>query len=158
MIVENSGFCHMDLEEGMRLGTLEKAELVDTWEELVPKALVSTVTLLQCDRKANLLEQFNMQVEHLSAEQKIQLTKLITEYKDMLALNSQELGRISSVKHVINIGDHPLVRQPVLGTLLALRNKVDEMVKEMLTQRVIQPSQSPLASPIVLVQKKNRGI
>ena len=48
-----------------------------------------------------------MQVEHLSAEQKLQLTKF------MFALNSQELGRTSSVKHVINTRDHPLVRQPM---------------------------------------------
>ena len=62
------------------------------------------------------------------------------------------------MKHVINIGDHPPVRQPVRGTLFALRNNVDEMVKEMLTQTVIQPSQSPLASPIVLVKKKDGRI
>ena len=54
-----------------------------------------------------------------------------------------ELGRTSLVKHVINTGDHPLVRQPVRHTPFALRNKVDEMVQEMLTQGVIQPSQSP---------------
>ena len=43
-------------------------------------------------------------------------------------------------------------------TPFALRNKVDEMVQEMLTQEVIQPSQSPWASPIVLVKKKDGGI
>ena len=32
------------------------------------------------------------------------------------------------------------------------------MVQEMLTQGVIQPSQSPLASPIVLVKQKDGGI
>ena len=117
-----------------------------------------TVASLQCDREANLLEQLNIQVEHWTAEQKPQLTKLITEYMDVFALNSQELGRTSLVKHVINTGDHPPVRQPVRRTPFALRNKVDEMVQEMLTQGVIQPSQSPWASPIVLVKKKDGGI
>ena len=158
LIVENSGCCHIDLEEGTRLGTLEEAKQVDEWEELVPKAVVPTVASLQCDREANLLEQLNIQVEHLTAEQKPQLTKLITEYMDVFALNSQELGRTSLVKHVINTGDHPPVRQPVRRTPFALRNKVDEMVQEMLTQGVIQPSQSPWASPIVLVKKKDGGI
>ena len=117
-----------------------------------------TVASLQCDREANLLEQLNIQVEHLTAEQKPQLTKLITEYMDVFALNSQELGRTSLVKHVINTGDHPPIRQPVRRTPFALRNEVDEMVQEMLTQGVIQPSQSPWASPIILVKKKDGGI
>ena len=129
LIVKNSGCCHIDLEESTRLGTLEEAKQVDAWEELVPKALVPTVASLQCDREANLLEQLNIQVEHLSAEQTAQLTKLITEYMDVLALNSKELGRTSLVKHVFNTGNHPPVRQPVCHTPFALRNKVDEMVQ-----------------------------
>lgn len=30
LIVENSGCCHIDFEEGMKLGTLEEAKQVDT--------------------------------------------------------------------------------------------------------------------------------
>ena len=97
-------------------------------------------------------------MDHLSAEQKIQLTKLITKYMDVFALNSQELGTTSLVKHVIDTRNHPPVRQSVRCTPFALRNKVDGMVQEMLTQEVIQPSQSPWASPIVLVKKKDGGI
>ena len=156
LIVENSGYCHMQLEEGMRLGTLENAEQVDVWEEPIP--VVSAVTPSQSDREACLLQQLNLQVEHLSAEQKLQLSKLITRYADVFALNSQELGTTSLVKHVINTRDHPPVKQPVRRTPFALRNKVDEMVQEMLAQDVIQPSQSPWASPIVLVKKKDGGI
>ena len=40
----------------------------------------------------------------------------------------------------------------------ALRRKVDELVQEMLDQEVIEPSGSPWASPIVLVQKKDGGV
>jgi hypothetical protein len=37
----------------------------------------------------------------------------------------------------------------------ALRPQVDKLVQEMLAQGVIQPSSSPWASPVVLVQKKD---
>ena len=158
LIVENSGCCHMELEEGMRLGTLEEAEQVDTWEEPEPKALVSAIASSQSDRGVNLLEQLDLQINHLSAEQKLQLTNLITNYTDVFALNSQELGTTSLVKHVINTGNHPPVRQPLRRTPFALRNKVDAMVQEMLVQEVVQPSQSPWASPIVLVKKKDGGL
>ena len=43
LIVENSGHCHIELEEGMKLGTLEKTKQVDALEESVSKALVSAV-------------------------------------------------------------------------------------------------------------------
>ena len=157
LIVENSGYCHMELEEGMKLGTLEKAEQVDALEESVSKALVSAVASSKIGRETELLEQLDLQLEHLSTEQKLQLTKLITGYTDVFALNSQELGTTSLVKHVIKT-DHPPIRQPVRRMPFALRNKVDNMVQEMLTQDVIQPSQSPWASPIVLVKKKDGGM
>ena len=94
----------------------------------------------------------------MTAEQKLQLTHLITKYDGSFALNSKELGSTNLVKHVINTRDNPPVRQPVHCTPFALRNKVDEMVQEMLAQGVIQPSQSPWASPIVLVKKKDGGL
>ena len=47
------------------------------------------------------------------------------------------------MKHVINTGNHPPVRQPLHRMPFALRNKVDGMVQEMLAQEVVQPSQSP---------------
>ena len=157
LIVENSGCCHMELEEGMKLGTLEKAEQVDAQEESISKALVSAVASSKISRETELFEQLNLQLEHLSAEQKFQLTQLITGYTDVFALNSQELGTTSLVKHVINT-DHPPIRQPVHRMPFAFRNKVDNMVQEMLTQDVIQPSKSPWASPIVLVKKKDGGM
>ena len=40
-------------------------------------------------------------------------------------------------------------------TLFALRDTVDQLVQEMLERNVIRPSQSPWASPIVLVKKKD---
>ena len=91
LIVENSGYCHMELEEGMKLGTLEKAEQVDAQEESISKALVSAVASSKISRETKLFEQLDLQLEHLSAEQKFQLTQLITGYTDVFALNSQEL-------------------------------------------------------------------
>ena len=43
LIVENSGCCHMELEEGMKLGTLEETEQVNTWKESVSQTVVSAV-------------------------------------------------------------------------------------------------------------------
>ena len=65
---------------------------MNTWKESVSQVVVSAVTPSQSDREAKLLEQLDLRMDYLSAEQKIQLTKLITRYMDVFALNSQELG------------------------------------------------------------------
>ena len=52
-------------------------------------------------------------------------------------------------------GDTKPIHQHPRRIPFALRNKVDEMVRDMLEQGVIQHSQSPWASPIVLVAKRD---
>ena len=76
----------------------------------------------------------------------------------MLAVDASELGTTDLVTHSIDTGDHPPVRQPHRRMPFALRTKVDEMVSDMLSQGVIRPSQSPWASPVVLVRKKDGSI
>ena len=79
-------------------------------------------------------------------------------YSDVFALDSSELGTTDVVAHSIVTRDHRPSRQPVKRTPFALREKVDTLVREMLEQKVIEPSESPWASPIVLLQKKNGGV
>ena len=56
-------------------------------------------------------------------------------------------------KHKVDIGDMKPIHQHPRRIPFALCNKVDEIVRVMLEQGVIQHSQSPWASPIVLVAK-----
>lgn len=70
-------------------------------------------------------------------------------------MEPSELGSTDWVKHTIRTGDHPPIQQPPRCIPFALREKVENMVGEMLEQGVIQPSQSPWASPVVLVAKKD---
>ncbi len=88
-------------------------------------------------------------------EERGQLAELIGEFEDIFALNPAQLGHTNIVEHSVNTGDNMPIRQPPRRVPFALRAKVDEMVEEMSTQGVIQPSTSPWASPIVLVTKKD---
>ena len=62
------------------------------------------------------------------------------------------------VTHSTDTGGHRPVRQQVRHTPFALRAKVDQLVQEMMEQKVFEQSSSPWASPIVLVQKKGGGV
>lgn len=74
---------------------------------------------------------------------------------DLFALDSSELGVTDIVQHTIDTGDNTPVHQQARRIPFALHAKVEEMTAEMLEQGVIRPSQSPWASPIVLVTKKD---
>ena len=110
------------------------------------------------DRKTLLLQQLDLDLDHLAPDEQKRLENLIRTYADVFALDPGELGTTDVVKHTINTGDHPPIKQPLRRTPFALRSKVDKLVQEMLSQGVIEQSRSPWASPVVLVSKKDGGL
>lgn len=113
------------------------------------------VAALSAERQEHLLEAVHLQGADLTNEERAQLGSLLKDYEDTFAMEPSELGSTDRVKHTIRTGDHPPIRQPARRIPFALREKVENMVGEMLEQGVIQPSQSPWASPVVLVAKKD---
>ena len=108
-------------------------------------------------RVQSLLELLHLESSVLSIQELKCLQDFLIQHEDVFALDSSELGSTDIVTHSIDTGDQPPIRQPVRQTPFALRSKVDEMVKEMMEQGVVQPSHSPWVSPIVLVKKKDGG-
>lgn len=92
---------------------------------------------------------------NLTEEQKVQLQSLLSEYRDIFALTPEELGRTGLVKHRIDTGDHPPLRQRPYRVAEQQRSIIEEHITDMLNRGTIQPSTSPLASPIILVKKKD---
>ena len=101
-----------------------------------------------------LLKKLNWDSPVLTVEQKHQLKELLLQNGDLFALDPSELGVTNVVQHTINTGDSTPTCQQAHRIPFALRSKVDNMM-EMLEQCIIQPSQSPWVSPIVLVVKKD---
>ena len=109
-------------------------------------------------RVVEILSQVNMDLAHLSVEEQQTLKSLLASYVDVFAFDNSELGTTQLVTHSIDTGDHRPIKQPLRRTPFALRTKVDQLIEEMLDQQVIEPSESPWASPIVLVQKRDGGV
>ena len=110
------------------------------------------------ERATMLFSQLQSDFSHLSDEDCKSLKILLTSYVDVFALDSSELGTTQLVTHSIDTGQHRPIKQQIRRMPFALRKKVEELVEEMLDQEVIEPSGSPWASPIVLVQKKDGGV
>ena len=62
------------------------------------------------------------------------------------------------IQHHINTGVSTPIRQSTRRVPLPQRNTVHQLLQEMLKRKVISPSKSPWASPIVLVKKKDGTI
>ena len=174
--MENSSFEPTRLKKGRILGQLYPASILsdqdpqpDTTEPLkgdgVNPRMACTHSCPTTDienlptssRVQSLLELLHLESSVLSIQELKYLQDFLIQHEDVFAFDSSELGSTDIVTHSIDTGDQPPIRQPVRQTPFALRSKVDEMVKEMMEQGVVQPLHSPWASPIVLVKKKDGG-
>ena len=175
LLLQNHTHEKQHLKKGMQLGLASPATLLtgpDQNEEIQwepdPNPDVSRLQHLAEDstsrekndqgRIAELFSQLDSDFGHLTETERGSLEILLTSYADVFALEPGELGTTQLVAHSINTGQHQPIKQQVRRTPFALRKKIEELVEEMLEQEVIEPSESPWASPIVLVKKKDGDV
>ncbi len=84
------------------------------------------------------------------------IIRMLYEFRDIFALPGNEMGRTDAVKHEINvdIGVAP-VRLPKRRLPLKQQDIVTTEITKMLEKGIIQESQSPWTSPVVIVKKKD---
>lgn len=73
----------------------------------------------------------------------------------MISAGEDDLGRTSMVYHNINTGDANPIRQPPRRLPFHQREEVRQLLDNMLSRGIVEPSQGPWSSPIVLVKKKD---
>lgn len=90
---------------------------------------------------------------NLNSKQLEQLNLRIEKFKNLTLKNT--LKTTDLVQHVINTGDHPPVRQKCHQFSPAMLQIIHKEVDHMLEMGVIEPSNSPWNSPLVIVKKAN---
>lgn len=80
---------------------------------------------------------------------------LVKRYADVFAVSEQELSQTALVEHTIETGDASPIRQKARPIPLATRVELRRILSDLQSRKVIEPSSSSWASPIVLVQKKD---
>ena len=91
--------------------------------------------------------------EHLSPLQQRQLNELFLEFIDVFSQGEDDLGSTPLLEHAIETHGPPL-RQPYRRQISAFRREEMSQVQQMLSSNIIRPSNSPWASPVVMVRKK----
>ena len=82
---------------------------------------------------------------------------MIIQYQDVFAGPNGELGLIDLVEHHIDTGDNKPVKLRPRRQALMNRKLVDQEVERMLKGGTIKPSESPWASPVVLISKRDKS-
>lgn len=93
----------------------------------------------------------------IHAQYKDKVLKLLDNNSDLFATDDSQLKRCDLVKMKIET-THPPIRQKPYRLPYTKKRYVKEQIKSMLEAKVIRPSHSPWASPIVLVGKKDGGV
>ena len=95
--------------------------------------------------------------EHLSPLQQQQLNDLFKEFSDVFSQEEDDLGCTPLLEHTIEMHGPPL-RQPYRRQNPAVRREEMAQVQQMLASDIIRPSNSPWASPVVMVKKKDGSL
>ncbi len=98
-------------------------------------------------------------VDVLTAEQQKQVEALLVEFGDVFSRSDiHDLGKADRAEHDIKVMDKRPFKQRYRTIPPHLYEEVRKHIQEMLDVGVIAKSYSPWVSPVILVQKKDKGL
>ncbi|GFW40373.1 transposon Ty3-I Gag-Pol polyprotein [Trichonephila clavipes] len=95
-----------------------------------------------------------MMSPELSDEQRNKLSELLRKFSGLFTKTDKSTAAKTNVKHRIFTGDHAPINQRAYRVSRTERRIIHEEVQKMLDEGIVQPSESPWSSPVVLVRKK----
>lgn len=143
--IANLGDSNVDLKEGMVVGSCEEVSTLKRLVQIDPRASG------YMSRAKDLLQG----CQNLTYSQKRQAQALLARFIDIFSKDDGDIGRTSVVKHRIDTGSEPPIKQRARRVPIAKEKEVQDMIDEMRRNKIIEPSSSPWCSPVVLVRKKD---
>lgn len=95
--------------------------------------------------------------EKLTDVQKATVFGLVSEFRDILVGPGEQLWR-TKVEHQIDTGNSEPFKLPLRHVPIMQREIVEREIESMLPNDIIEPSDSPYASPVCLVKKKDGSV
>ena len=89
--------------------------------------------------------------------EKDDLTRTLTEFQDVIALNGDTLGNTDLIQHRIAVSKNVRpIYIPAYRVAYSQREVIDKEVKKMEEQGIIEPTTSPWSFPLLIVPKKDK--
>jgi hypothetical protein len=146
----NLGSKPIQMERGEEVGTCcFSYQIIKGSESVELKSVMVSEQMLE---KLNKI-QFG---EKLDERQKDQLKKLVMSNLEAFQWSDDDVGRTDLISHQIDTGNAKPIRQKQYRIPLALHGELDKQIKELLKTDMIEPSNSPWCSPIMIVKQTSR--
>lgn len=160
MLVTNLYSHPLSLLQGETLGWIEPVDhnaVVDVPDD-PPHLDILELSPVSAEDASN-SDVFSKAIDNdLAPTQRAKLLALLQRFRSSFDCVKASLSRTSAVEHNIDTGSHPPLRQRPYRVSPKERRIIDVHVDDMLQRDVIRPSNSPWASPVVLVTKKDGSI
>ena len=158
VLVANFSHCPKYVPKGALLGHTEQVEsMAAICEELIDETIEAAGTetpkldipiLSEADYSARV-------GRGISENDRARVTKVLMDFSTCFARHGQELGRCNQAVHKIATGNATPIHQLPYKSAWKEREIIQRQVDTMLKQGIIEASDSPWSSPVVLVKKKD---
>ena len=91
----------------------------------------------------------------ISREWKEKITRTLNQFSDVFSQHEFDVGNAKHVQHEIKLTDGPVIKERPRPIPAKDFEDARQHIQELLESNIIKPSNSPYASPIVLVRKKS---
>ncbi|XP_048250935.1 uncharacterized protein LOC125378965 [Haliotis rufescens] len=91
-------------------------------------------------------------------DERTQLRSLLNEFDDVFSKSDMDMGHTDLVTHRIELTDETPFKERHRRIPPSMYQEVKDHIKQMLDAKVIRPSASPYASPVVLVRKHDLSL
>lgn len=124
-----------------------------------PKESVNCIKVAtEKEMPEHLIEVFEKGSDGLCKENKNQLKDFLCSYADVFSTSSSDIGHTELIKHKINTGNAPPIKQRPYRLPLAKREAAEKEIETMASRGIIEPSSSAWCSPVVMVKKTDESI
>jgi hypothetical protein len=91
----------------------------------------------------------------VSPQEYLKALQLLANFRDVFALKGEPLGNTDLIKHKIDVGDSLPVKEHPRRIPIHQVDTVEQEILKMISEKIIEPSDSPWAAPVVIVKKKD---
>lgn len=141
----------ISIPKGQKVASMIDTAIID------PKSATSLSMRVGNDEGKRKVE-VQLDSNELDESQMEEIQELCSNYSDIFATKLTELGRAKGVRQKIRLSDDTPFQEPARRIPPAMYDEVKQHIKEMLACGAIRHSESPWASNVVLVRKKDNSL
>ena len=158
--IQNPTENNIKLDKGFRIAQFSEVDILENEEGSQTSRQIASIETSQVRITLEEARQIisNLKIDlsdsDLDDNDKNKLIIFLAQNKDMFATDMSQLGVTDLITHHIDTGSSKPIKQRPYRTSPIMNKEIESQVHDMLENKIIAPSTSPWASPVVMIKKK----